>query len=73
MKARTIVAAMAATILVTLSGGAAAQNYPKRPVEMVIPFGTGGAEPFASGRKSAVSVFVLASRGFRFGFVAQLR
>ncbi len=43
MKARIIVAAMAATILATLSGGAAAQNYPKRPVEMVIPFGVGGA------------------------------
>ncbi len=43
MKARIIAAALAATILAALSGSAAAQNYPKRPVEMVIPFGVGGA------------------------------
>ncbi len=43
MKARFIAVALAATVLATLSGGAAAQNYPRRPVEMVIPFGVGGA------------------------------
>jgi tripartite-type tricarboxylate transporter receptor subunit TctC len=43
MKARLIVAAVAATILVALGSGAEAQNYPRRPVEMVIPFGVGGA------------------------------
>ena len=55
MKARTIVAAMAATILATLSGGAAAQNYPKRPVEMVIPFGVGGASDIFARQYSQIA------------------
>ena len=38
-----IISAITGTLLATLGSSAMAQNYPRRPVEMVIPFGTGGA------------------------------
>jgi putative tricarboxylic transport membrane protein len=35
--------AVGVVVAITLAAGAYAQNYPKRPIELVIPFGTGGA------------------------------
>ncbi|MGA7455103.1 MAG: tripartite tricarboxylate transporter substrate binding protein [Rhodoplanes sp.] len=32
-----------ATVLAVLTGGTFAQDYPRRPIEMVVPFGAGGA------------------------------
>ena len=44
MKLSNIVTAGAIGVFVaTLGGGASAQNYPRRAVEMVVPFGAGGA------------------------------
>lgn len=44
MKSKTMIAmSLITAVLATLTGAASAQNYPRRPVEMVIPFGTGGA------------------------------
>ena len=44
MKSKKIIAmTIVAAVMATLVGSASAQNYPRRPVEMVIPFGTGGA------------------------------
>ena len=44
MKSKKMIAmTLMAAVLATLTGTVSAQNYPRRPVEMVIPFGTGGA------------------------------
>jgi putative tricarboxylic transport membrane protein len=43
MKLKTIVSLAVLAGVVAMAGSAVAQNYPRRPVEMVIPFGTGGA------------------------------
>ena len=43
MKLKTVVSLAVLAGVVAMAGGASAQNYPRRPVEMVIPFGTGGA------------------------------
>ena len=44
-----IISAITGTLLATLGSSAMAQNYPRRPVEMVIPFGTGGASDILPG------------------------
>jgi putative tricarboxylic transport membrane protein len=38
-----ITMAIFTAVLAILAGSVSAQNYPRRPIEMVIPFGTGGA------------------------------
>ena len=44
MKLSNVITAGAiGVILATIGGGASAQNYPRRAVEMVVPFGAGGA------------------------------
>lgn len=43
MNLSTFIGRMVLTCAVGLAGSAFAQDYPKRPVELVIPFGTGGA------------------------------
>lgn len=55
MKARIIVVALAVTILAAFSGGAIAQHYPRRPVEMVIPFGVGGASDIFARQYSQIT------------------
>lgn len=44
MRLRNVITAAAVgVVLVAMTGGAFAQNYPRRAVEMVVPFGAGGA------------------------------
>lgn len=56
MKSRKMLAvAVVTAVLATLTGGASAQNYPRRPVEMVIPFGTGGASDIFARQYSQIA------------------
>jgi tripartite-type tricarboxylate transporter receptor subunit TctC len=47
--------AVVTAVLATLTGSASAQNYPRRPVEMVIPFGTGGASDIFARQYSQIA------------------
>ena len=56
MKSKKIVAiAIVTAVMATLAGTASAQNYPRRPVEMVIPFGTGGASDIFARQYSEIA------------------
>lgn len=56
MKSKKIIAmAIVTAVMATLVGSASAQNYPRRPVEMVIPFGTGGASDIFARQYSEIA------------------
>ena len=56
MKSKRLLAmAVVTAVLATLTGSASAQNYPRRPVEMVIPFGTGGASDIFARQYSEIA------------------
>lgn len=56
MKSRKLITmAILTAVMATLVGSASAQNYPRRPVEMVIPFGTGGASDIFARQYSEIA------------------
>ena len=56
MKSRKTIAMVIVTaVMATLVSSASAQNYPRRPVEMVIPFGTGGASDIFARQYSEIA------------------
>lgn len=52
---KTIAMAIVTAVMATLVSSASAQNYPRRPVEMVIPFGTGGASDIFARQYSEIA------------------